>query len=314
MKEKSSGSDRTLPKDKGHPSKVALTLRRYLLVVAGCVIYSFGVAAFIQPAQIVNGGVMGVLNLINIVTPIPVGIIYFLVNVPLLIISLVVFKWRFTVGTVFGTALNSVLLTVFQNLLRDVVFTENLFLNTVCGGVVLGVGLGLIMRNGASTGGTDILMKLLHRKRPHLSGGFINMLIDIVILAGYYVVHHFVKHTENAFDMTVFAFITVVIENVVYDLVLYGTMGSKTVYIITDKPDEITDQIINKMNVGATLLSGTGAYTHTKKAIILCVVKNNIFPGLKNAVRDIDDSAFMIVGKSLEIYGKGYKDYHQEVL
>ena len=288
-----------------HP--VLAIILSYLLVTVGCMIYSFGVVVLIQPLKIVNGGITGILNLINIVHPIPVGILYFVVNIPLLITSFFVFGTKFTIGTVYGTLLNSTLMTLFSSLLNGYSLTDDIFIGSLCGGALLGVGLGIIMRFGASTGGTDIIMKLLHRKKPHLSGGMINIIIDVVILAAHFAI-------MRDFAKTFYALMTVVIENIAYDFILYGTMGSKTVYIITDKPDEIVDRLLNDISVGATIMRGTGAFTHSEKEIILCVVKNNMFPMLKNMVRDVDDKAFMIVGKSLEIYGKGYKDYHKEVL
>ena len=282
-------------------------LRSYLFVTLGCVAYAFAVVALIQPLQIVNGGITGILNLINIVHEIPVGILYFIINIPLLITSLFVFGLKFAIGTIYGTAVTSALITLFGKLLDGYVLTDEILIAAVCGGALLGLGLGVIMRFGASTGGTDIIMKLLHRKKPHLSGGRINTIIDVAILVAYFIV-------VKDFTKTFYAVLTVVIENIVYDFTLYGTMGSKTVYIITDKPEDIIKRLLTDLNVGATVMNATGAYTNSQKEVILCVVKNNIFPQVKNAVRDTDDKAFMIVCKSLEIYGKGYKDYHKEVL
>lgn len=282
-------------------------LRSYLFVTLGSVAYAFAVVAMIQPLQIVNGGITGMLNLINIVHEIPVGILYFVINIPLLITSLFVFGLKFAIGTIYGTAVTSALITLFERLLKGYALTDEILIGSVCGGALLGLGLGVIMRFGASTGGTDIIMKLLHRKKPHLSGGKINTIIDIVILVAYFIV-------VRDFTMTFYAVLTVVIENLVYDFTLYGTMGSKTVYIITDKPDEIIRRLLDDLSVGATVMNAKGAYTNSQKEVILCVVKNNLFPQVKNVVRDADDKAFMIVCKSLEIYGKGYKDYHKEVL
>ena len=287
--------------------RILRVLRSYLFVTLGCVIYSFAVVALIQPLKIVNGGITGILNLVNILHPIHVGIYYFIINIPLLVTSLFVFGYRFTLGTIYGTLMNSAIITLFESLLKGYALTDDLLIGGVCGGALLGIGLGIIMRFGASTGGTDIIMKLLHRKKPYMSGGLINTIIDVMILIAYFIV-------VRDFNKTFYAVLTVVIENILYDLVLYGSMGSKTVYIITDRPDEIKEQLLKNLNVGATLMKGIGAYTNTDKEIILCVVKNNLFPQLKNMVRDTDDKAFMIVGKSLEIYGKGYKDYHKEVL
>ncbi|MBP5173358.1 MAG: YitT family protein, partial [Clostridia bacterium] len=213
----------------GKKRGVFLVLRSYLFVTLGCLVYSFGIVALIQPLQIVNGGITGILNLVNIITPIHVGIFYFIINIPLLITSYIVFGWRFTVGTVYGTLVNSAMITAFETLLKGYALTNDILIGSFCGGAMLGVGLGVIMRFGASTGGSDIIMKLLHRKKPYLSGGIINTIIDVAILIAYFIV-------MRDFDKTFYAVLTVLVENTIYDLVLYGTMGSKTVYIITDRP------------------------------------------------------------------------------
>ncbi len=282
-------------------------LKRYSLIVIGAVVYSFGYVAFVQKAGITNGGITGLLGVVNILYTIPIGLVYFCINIPLLITAFIKCGWRFSVATLIGTGLESLFLSIFQFFLKNTVITENIIISAVFGGAMLGIGLGLIMRNGSSTGGTDIVLKLLHRRFPHLKAGLIALIIDALILVFYLCV-------VRDFDMCVFALLTVVVENILYDLVLYGTMGSKTVYIITSKPDEIVRNMLEEMEIGATLLSGQGAYTQENRQIILCVVKNNQFPELKNLVRDNDDRAFMIVGKSAEIYGEGYQDYHKDVL
>lgn len=281
-------------------------LKRYIFIILGCAIYGFGNVAFIQSMHTVNGGITGVLNLINIIHEIPVGILYFIINVPLLIISFIFLGWRFSVSTLIGTFISSGFITLFENTIGGLRITENYFIAAVFGGFALGVGLGIIMRYGSSTGGSDIIMKLLHKKFPFLSGGTINILIDVAILVAYLFV-------IKDFDMVVYALVVVVIENITYDLVLYGTMGSKTVYIITEKSDNLIPALL-RLDVGATIINGTGAYTQNKKKVVLCVVKNNMFPELKNTVKETDDKAFMIVNKSFEIYGEGYKDYYKEVL
>lgn len=173
---------------------------------------------------------------------------------------------------------------------------------------MLGSGLGLVMMNNASTGGTDVIMKIIHRKRPFLSGGTINTLIDTLILSVYLII-------IQDFDMFFYATVLIIVENIVYDRVLIGNQrASKTVYIITDNAEEIRWALINKVNVGVTLLKGKGGFTGNDKEILLCVVRNTVFPQVKSTVKELDKNSFMIVCKSYEIYGEGYQDIQKEIL
>lgn len=278
-------------------------IKRFFGIAAGAFLYAFGFYAFISAAGFTTGGVTGLVNVINIITPIPMGLVLLCINIPLLIISLFVLKWRFTVSTLIGAAFESLFLSLFEAYLTPYVpFTDNPLLTCLVGGLIAGCGLGLVMRCGSSTGGSDIVMKLLHRKWRYLSGGWLHMCIDISVLVFFFCV-------TRDFDATVYGMMTVIISDLMYDFVLYGRNTSKTVHIITDKPTEMTQEILRQCDCGVTLLEATGAYTNAPKQILLCVVRSNMFPTLKDIIEKCDENAFVIVSQSSEIYGNGYKDY-----
>lgn len=278
-------------------------IKRFFGIAAGAFLYAFGFYAFISAAGFTTGGVTGFVNVINIITPIPMGLVLLCINIPLLIISLFVLKWRFTVSTLIGAAFESLFLSLFEAYLTPYVpFTDNPLLTCLVGGLIAGCGLGLVMRCGSSTGGSDIVMKLLHRKWRYLSGGWLHMCIDISVLVFFFCV-------TRDFDATVYGMMTVIISDLMYDFVLYGRNTSKTVHIITDKPTEMTQEILRQCDCGVTLLEATGAYTNAPKQILLCVVRSNMFPTLKDIIEKCDENAFVIVSQSSEIYGNGYKDY-----
>lgn len=284
------------------------TLLRYLVITFGCFVYALGTVLFIKNLQIVSGGVTGMLNLVNIVHEIPIGVCYFIVNIPLIIISLIVFGWRFSFGTIYGMLMESLGIALFEHFFDGFILTDNMMISIVCGGILLGVGLGLVMMNNASTGGTDIIMKIIHRKKPFLSGGTINTIIDVAILIAYLII---VKN----FDMFIYATVVIIIENIVYDRVLIGNRrASKTIYIITNNSEAILDCLINKIGAGVTVIKGIGGYTSKERDILLCVAKNTVFPEIKKSVKELDKSAFMIVCKSYEIYGEGYQDIQKDIL
>jgi len=229
------------------------------------------------------------------------------INIPLLIVSFIVLKWRFTLSTLYGTAVSSMVISLCERFADSYMpVTDNILLAGLAGGVFTGFGLGLIMRNRSSTGGTDIVIKLLHRKWRYLSGGTLHGIIDTLLLIFFFIV------TRN-FDSTMYAIITIVVSNIVYDIALYGVNTSKTVYIITNMSEEIVEKLFVRCDCGATILSAEGAYTHQDRKIVLCVIKNQMFPILKDTVKEIDPRAFVIVTKSAEIYGEGFSEY-KEVL
>ncbi len=277
---------------------------RHLYIVFGCFLYAFGICALLSPAHLTTGGVTGFVNVVNMIRPVPMGLLVMCINIPLLILSFIVLKWKFTLSTLFGTAVESLFLTLLQTYMTPYLpFTENTLLAGAVGGVLIGAGLGIIMKNGSSTGGTDIVMKLLHKKWRYLSGGTLHICIDVIVIAFFFIV-------KRDFDATVFALITIVISNTVYELVLYGRNTSKTVHIITDKPTEMTQALLAQCECGITVLEAKGAYTNQPKQVLLCVVRQNMFPILKDIIQECDNNAFVIVSTSSEIYGKGYKDYH----
>lgn len=288
--------------------KILKIFAKYLIITFGCALYAFGFYAFIKSAGITTGGVTGFVNVVNMIRPVQIGLLVMLINIPLLIISLVVLKWRFTISTLYGTFISSFFITVFENTLNPYLpFTDNVMIAGLVGGALTGAGLGIVMRNRSSTGGTDIVIKLLHRKWRYLSGGTLHVIIDGALLVFFFAVTH-------NFESTIFAMITMVVSNVVYDVVLYGVNTSKTVYIITDQADIIVPELIKQCDCGATVIDAKGAYTHKERDIVLCVVKNQMFPTLKDVVQQCDDNAFVIVSKSSEIYGKGFKADYKDAL
>ena len=285
-------------------NKTLSFITKWLGVAFGAFLYAFGFYAFISAANITTGGVTGFVNVINMITPVKMSALLLCINIPLLIISWFVLKWKFTISTLFGALCESFFLSIFETHLNPYLpFTENILLTCLVGGVIMGCGLGLVMKCGSSTGGTDIVMKLLHRKWRYLSGGVLHICIDTAVLIFFFCV------TRN-FDATIYGIITVIISNTVYDLVLYGKNTSKTVHIITEKPTEMTQELMEKCECGVTVLEAKGAYTNKPKKILLCVVRGNMFPILKDIIQACDESAFVIVSQSSEIYGNGYQNYH----
>ncbi|MBR3639205.1 MAG: YitT family protein [Clostridia bacterium] len=288
--------------------KFLLYVRQYLLIILGAAAYGIGTTCFIQAAKIATGGVVGVFNVINIIHEIPVGLCVLIVNIPLIVISFFKFKPRFAINSMIGIILTSAAIDLAaMSLGRFLPFTNDMLLSALAGALFNGAGTGLIMRNGSSTGGSDIITKLIHRKLRHLKGGVIAAGLGLFVCIFYFAVTRDVQGT-------LYSALTIVVSNKVFDLVLYGGSDSKTVYIITDNSEKMAEAILTETHAGATILDGTGAYTKSDRKIILCVIRNSVFPTLKQLVKSVDENAFMIVTTSSEVFGKGYEDFNTERL
>jgi len=183
--------------------------------------------------------------------------------------------------------------------------TTDLLLAAVAGGICIAVGLGTVLKSGLTTGGTDIVVRLLRIKHPHLKTGSLFLIVDLIVISGSLLVF-------RDFEKAMYAVIAIMITSWVLDLVLYGKDEAKLIYIISDEPARIAKQLLEDLDVGVTYLEGTGAYTDKKKKIIMCVVRKRVAPKVEEVVKSIDSGAFMIVTSASEIFGQGYKSYFAE--
>ncbi len=180
-------------------------------------------------------------------------------------------------------------------------------MGAVFGGVLVAVGIGLVLRVGATTGGTDIVVKCLKLKKPYLKTGTIFLLIDGVIICIGGIVF------QNM-ESVLYSVISAAVTSKVLDLVLYGNDEAKMIYIISNSPKVIAERILKELDTGVTYLTGTGAYKKEEKQVIFCVVRKQLAYKVEEVVKQEDSRAFMIVSNATEIYGEGYKSYFGEKL
>lgn len=292
--------------------KVLKIVKEYLITTLGCIIYSLGVALFLDPNNIAPGGVTGIAIVINYLLPIEqdlTGIIIIVINVPLFILGAIFFGKKFTISTVFATIVSSLLIELWNFAFASVPPFTDLLLSALIGGAMFGIGLGMIFRMDSSTGGTDIIIKILRKKFRYIRTGIISLFIDVVIMAIAFAVF-------RDFYLACYTLISIVVFTVLFDLVLYGGNSAKLLYVITTKENsiKICDKILKDLDIGATFVDGEGAYTGDERRIIMCAAKNYLFPKIRDIVKEIDPHAFMIVSSAKEIYGEGYKDHFDEEL
>lgn len=297
--------------------KIALNvLKQYAVITLGCIIYSLGISLFVTPANLSAGGMTGISIIFSTFIPIPQGIILVILNIPMLILGLIFFGWKFLVSTGYATVGSSLLMTLWEyifgektlNVLPLIKNTSSpasaILIGAVVGGVLFGAGMGLIFRMGASTAGTDIIVKLLRKKFRHLKTGIISFVTDMIIVSSSLFVNGY--DIEKLF----YTAVSTVVFTLVFDWVLYGGNSAKTVFIITakEKCEAVVKRILKDIDTGATIVDAKGAYTSEEKVMIMCVVRPFLYPRLRDVVHEEDKKAFMIVSSAKEIYGEGYQN------
>ena len=265
-------------------------------------IYAAGVGLFLDPNALAPGGVTGISVIVNRITGIQTGTLILLFNIPILLIGAWKFGLRFIVSTIYCTVLTA----LYTNLFAGVgAITEDLFLAVLAGGVLMAIGMGLVFKAGATTGGMDIIVKLLRMRFPYMKTGNLYLIMDALVVGLSAV-------TFRNLEKALYAGLVIFITSVVLDAVLYGRDGAKLVYIISDSYERIAGRMLGELNIGATYMSGAGAYSGREKHVIFCVVHKNLFPKVEEIVKQEDAMAFMIVSSATEIYGEGYKSLFAE--
>ena len=275
-----------------------------VICTLGAFIYAIGVNCFITPAEISSGGATGLAILVNYLWDFPVGAAMFVINVPLFIISFIVFGWRFITKTLFSTFMTSLLIDVGAMFLPQ--YKGDTLLAALFGGAIMGVGLGVVFTRGSTSGGTDILGRLLKLKLPHYSMGRLVMICDlfVVLLAG--VVY---KNIESI----LYATIVFLVSSKSIDFVLYGTDKGKMMMIITDKAEEISKAMTTETPRGVSILPVQGAYTKTDKKMLLTVVRSNEVQKMRKIIKRFDNQPFIIISDATEILGLGFKSTDNEL-
>lgn len=269
------------------------------LILAGSAVYGIGTQCFISYAQIAPGGASGIALMVNFITGMPIGILTFLINIPLLVLAWLHLSRNFTIKTALACGISSVMMDFIIAPFFPVYQGDRL-LSSLFGGVLVGIGMALIFLSGCTTGGSDIIGYLLQKKKPHLSIGHALLIIDGILLT----VSIFVfRNIESG----LFGLISLFVQTQIIDKIIYGTDVGNMVTIITSAPEEISRQIITNLERSATILPGYGAYSKCSTDVLLCAVRKNQFSTLKQIIHKIDPAAFVLVTETSEVYGEGFK-------
>ena len=288
----------------GKTSIIYRNVLKYLVITAAAAAYGAGISLFIDPNNLAPGGVSGLSIIINRLIPVETGTIYLLINIPIMILGVWKFGFKFIVSTLYTIFTVSLFTNAFSGLPS---LTTEPLLGGIFGGMLAAVGIGVVMRAGATTGGTDIIVKCLKQKKPHLKTGTIFLSIDAVIICIGGIVF-------GNLDTVFFSVISAAVTSRVLDLILYGRDEAKMIFIISNSSKAITERMLKELDTGVTHLTGTGAFKKEEKQIILCVVKKQNAYNVEEIVKQEDARAFMIISSATEIYGEGDQSSYGERL
>ena len=281
----------------------------FVMILAGSVCYAVAIGMFSAPNDIAPGGLTGVATLLNYLFDwIPIGTATILMNVPLIITSWFVLSKYMVIRTLWGILISSVLTDLLSPYIGGLFLVSegrNPLLVCIFGGALLGLGVGLIMRRGGTTGGSEVISRLLEKKYPHMSVGTLILGVDAIVITLSAVVY---GRVEQALYAVVFVFVG----SQIIDRVVYGGRSGKMIMIMSKKQPQITQAIMTKVNRGVTLLKSQGGYSGQDQSTMLVAVRKDEVFRLRKTVFDIDPDAFLMMLTTDEVRGLGFMNPHEE--
>lgn len=278
-----------------------LKIKKVILEILGTVIGSFvmalGVSLFLLPNQLSSGGVAGVATITYYLLNIPMGTMILLINIPLFLISILKVGKYFFIKSLIGTATLSFFIDILD---KFEPLTEDRFLACVYGGIILGIGTAILLKVNSSTGGSDLVSYLAKKYKPTVQAGNIIVIVDIIIVGLNMI---FLKEIE----IGLYSAIAIYLMGKMIDILFEGIDFTKLMIIISDKNEEIYEQIKDKVERGTTGLYGKGMYTGKEKLVLMCAAYRNDVAKIKMIARKVDPRCFIVITNSREVVGQGFE-------
>lgn len=276
-------------------------VKSYVIITIGLCIYSFGWTAFLIPSGIVAGGVGGIGTIIYYATgkSFPVGYSFFIINIFLILIALRVLGSRFGIKTMFGIIVGSILL-YFQQKWITVPLVDDKFMASIIGGILSGIGIGVTLTQGGSTGGTDIVAMMINKYR-NVSPGRIILYIDIFIIASSYIIFEDIS-------TIVYGYVEMGVAAYTIDMMISGSRQSAQLFIISKKYEDVATRISEETGRGISMLDSTGWYTQEHSKMLMIVVRKHETQHIFRLIKEVDPTAFISMGSVMGVYGLGFEE------
>lgn len=269
----------------------------YLKTIFGAALMGFVLEVFFVPVKITVGGISGIATVIHYLCGLPVGTLIVILNIPVFILGFCKFGRRFIVVSLLGMVVMSFSADLCAYL---PIRMDDIILSSVFGSGLYGVGMGIVLDAGSSTGGTDIIAKYLFKRAGGKSLGTVILYIDAVIIA-------FAGFVFKSFNVVLYSVISLYVSTYVIDIIVEGFNVSKTALVVSEKSDEIVSEIYSKLERGVTRFKAVSAYTGKDKSVLLCVIGRHQVNKLKIIIKSVDPNAFVVLMSAREVLGNGFK-------
>lgn len=266
--------------------------------VVGSAIMAFGISSFLLPNQLSSGGFSGIATITYYLLGIPMGAMTLILNIPLFIFAGYRIGKEFFIKSIVGTVSLSIFIDILD---KYPPVTTDRFLACIYGGIIIGLGTAIILKVGASTGGTELIANIIKTYNPHISMSRYLTIIDVAIIALNVV---FFKHIE----IGLYSVIAIYLYGQLIDIIFEGVYYTKLLFIISDKNEEISDAIEKNVKRGVTGLYGKGMYSDRDKLVLICAASRGDVPKIKDIAREIDKKCFIVIANAREVLGKGFKE------
>ena len=278
---------------------VRTTIKDILFIIVGTAMAGAAYAFFIIPQRIVPGGVGAISIVLHYFFKISFGISYTILNIPVFLWGMKEIGKKFGIRSIVGILLISIFSDTFAHFFKDVNLTNNLLLGSLYGGLFLGAGLGFVFKGRGSTGGTDIIGRIMSKHTGMPIGQSILMVDAIIIVAS--------SFTFHSIDIMLVSFITLFVSSKMIDIILEGRSYARAAIIFTNKGKKIGEMINKELNRGVTIMAGKGSYTGEARDVLFSVIHRREEEHLREMVREIDTEAFIVITEVSEVLGKGFK-------
>ena len=270
----------------------------YVQIIIGCVIGAAAYPTFLVPNNIAPGGLTGVATILNYMFQWPVGTVSLIMNIPLFLVGYRTMGRIFAFRCLVATLLFSVLIDILPLQPVSVEPVLDPLLGTLFGGVLLGIGLGLILRGGATTGGTDMIARMVHRRFNFISVGMFLFALDFLVVIA--------AALTISGEKALYALINIYVCSRVIDDVMVGFGGNKACFVMTGAWEKVTRRVMDEVGRGVTYLEAKGAYSGKSRPVVMCVASRQEMSALKRIVQEEDEKAFMFITDAHETLGEGF--------
>lgn len=282
---------------------VSLGARIFGITMAS-LLYAVGVGVFLNPNNLAPGGVSGIAIILKKIFPVlpGVGMLILIINIPIMIVGWKKFGPRFIISTSYALVISSLFIDIIPKMIDVDSVSDNPMLSSIIGGAAFGLAMGLLFRMETTTGGMDIIVKIVRGKYSHLKTGQIYLLLDIVILIAS-------AFAFSNVEVALYAAIAIYVSTLVMDKAIYIGDEATLIYIMSKKRKQIADYMMKELDVGVTFIKSKGAYSNADGEIIMCVMRKQRLAKVRTALKETDPEAFMIITSANEVFGEGFKSH-----